>query len=62
MISLDFSFDEILQRCEFCNIVDDCYPYGLHHEEICTECAMKDPGLTEIRMKEFYIGEEDVRF
>lgn len=50
---------ENVQRCEACGIIDECRPYGLNHEEICHDCAMKDPSLTEIRMKEFYLGDSN---
>jgi len=50
--------EELPQRCESCGIIDECRPYGLNHEEICNECATLDPTLTEIRMKQFYLGEE----
>ncbi len=44
---------------EFFNIIDECRPYGLNHEEICHDCAMKDEALTEIRAKELLFGEEE---
>jgi hypothetical protein len=55
-------YEEPPQRCEHCGIIDECRPYGLNHEEICHDCAVKDPALTEIRMKEFYVGDENVWF
>lgn len=48
--------EELPQRCEICGIIDECRPYGLNREEICNECALQDPSLTEIRTKEFYAG------
>jgi hypothetical protein len=48
--------EELPQRCESCGIIDECRPYGLNHEEICHDCGLKDPALTEIRMKQFYAG------
>lgn len=50
--------EEPPQRCEGCGIIAETRPYGLNHEEICTECSEKDPALTEIRMKQFYLGEQ----
>jgi hypothetical protein len=57
MSHFEIIIEEIPQRCEQCGIIDDCRPYGLHREEICNDCAGQDPALTEIRMKEFYLGE-----
>jgi hypothetical protein len=62
MSDLGIIFEEPPQRCEGCGIITETRPYGLNHEEICHECAMKDPALTEIRMKEFYVGAENVWF
>jgi len=49
MNNVTIIIEEIPQRC--------CRPYGLNHEEICNECATLDPALTEIRMREVYLGE-----
>ena len=59
MSSLGIIFEEPPQRCESCAMIEETPPYGLHHEDICFACAMKDPTLTEIRMKELLFGEED---
>ena len=48
--------EEEPQRCECCGIIAETRPYGLNHEEICFDCAMKDESLTEIRAKEFLFG------
>jgi hypothetical protein len=56
--NFEIVIEELPQRCEQCGIIDECRPYGLNHEEICSECAMKDPALTAIRRKEFYLGEQ----
>jgi len=53
------TLEESPQRCEMCGIIDECRPYGLNHEEICHDCAMKDEALTEIRAKELLFGEEE---
>jgi hypothetical protein len=53
----DLVFEDPIQRCEMCGIIDSTRPYGLKHEEICYECAAEDPALTAIRSKEFYLGE-----
>lgn len=60
MSSFEIIIEEIPQRCEQCGIIDDCRPFGLDHEEICNDCALKDPALTEIRMKQFYLGDINV--
>lgn len=60
MSSLNVILEEPPQRCEGCNIIAETRPYGLNHEELCYDCAMKDPALTEIRMKEFYLGDNNV--
>lgn len=62
MSNYEIIIEEPPRRCESCGIIDECRPYGLNHEEICHDCAMKDPALTEIRMKEFYMGDENVWF
>jgi len=55
--SLGMIFEESPQRCEMCGIIAETRPYGLNHEEICFDCAMKDEALTEIRAKQLLFGE-----
>ena len=52
-------YEEPPQRCENCGIIAETRPYGLNHEEICFDCAMKDEALTEIRMKQLLFGEDN---
>ena len=52
-------YEEPPQRCESCGIIAETRPYGLNHEEICFDCAMKDEALTEIRMKQLLFGEDE---
>lgn len=52
-------YEEPPQRCEGCGIIAETRPYGLNHEEICFECAMKDEALTEIRAKQLLFGEDE---
>jgi len=59
MSSIGMIFEEPLQRCEICGVIAETRPYGVNHEEICFECAMKDEALTEIRMKELLFGDEE---
>lgn len=59
MSSLGIISVEPPQRCEMCGIIAECRPYGVNHEEICYDCAMKDPAMTEIRMKELLFGEDE---
>lgn len=56
MAKFNIVFEEIPQRCEDCGLITVTRPYGLHHEEICEECALKDPAVTEMRMKEGMFG------
>ena len=60
MSRFEIVLEDPIQRCEFCGVIDHTRPYGLNHEEICHNCALKDPSLTEIRMKEFYLGDINV--
>lgn len=59
MSSLGIIYEEDPQRCEMCGIIAETRPYGINHEEICYDCAMKDPAVTEIRMKELLFGDEE---
>ena len=59
MSSIGMIFEEPPQRCESCGIIAETRPYGLNHEEICFDCAMKDEALTEIRAKALLFGESD---
>jgi hypothetical protein len=56
MNAYEVVFEDPVQRCEMCGIIDETRPYGINHEEICHECAAKDPSLTEFRRKEVYLG------
>jgi hypothetical protein len=49
--------EEPERRCEFCGKLDECRPYGPHDEQICFECAMKDPETTERQMRKHLYGE-----
>ena len=44
--------------CEMCGKVDECRPYGPNDENICFDCAMKDPETTERKMAAYIFGEE----
>ena len=50
---------EPAQMCEMCGKIDECRPYGPNDEQICFECAMKDPETTERKMAHYIFGEED---
>jgi|APCry1669188970_1035186.scaffolds.fasta_scaffold640947_1 hypothetical protein len=58
MNNLDI-FEENPQRCEGCGFITQTLPYGLHHEEICVDCAMKDMPVSLIRMKEHMLGYDE---
>lgn len=57
MSDYEIIFEEPPQRCEGCGIIAETRPYGLNHEEICFDCAMKDEALTEIRAKQLLFGD-----
>lgn len=59
MSDYEIILEEPPQRCEGCGIIAETRPYGLNHEEICFDCAMKDEALTEIRAKELLFGENE---
>jgi len=59
MSGLNIIFEELPQRCEGCGIIAETRPFGINHEEICFDCAMKDEAVTQIRMKEFLFGDEE---
>jgi len=46
-------------RCELCGAIDELRPYGLNHEEICYDCGKKDVTVTEMRMKDSLLFEND---
>ena len=48
--------EEPVQLCELCGVIDECRPYGPNHEQICFDCAQKDPETTEKRMAEYLFG------
>ena len=52
------TLEEPPQRCEMCGIIDECRPYGLNHEEICHDCAMKDEATAERKMAAYIFGEK----
>lgn len=45
--------------CEMCGIVDECRPYGPNDENICFECAMKDPETTHRKMGQYIFGDSE---
>ena len=51
--------EEPPQACQMCGIIAECRPYGPNDEEICFECAMKDPETTERKMAIYLFGEDD---
>lgn len=38
------------KKCQICGAISECRPYGPEGQQICYDCAMKDPIGTEIRM------------
>jgi|FreactTroBogLake_1042271.scaffolds.fasta_scaffold00557_11 hypothetical protein len=53
MTTFGIIYEEPPQRCEQCDVIAETRPYGLNHEEVCFDCAMKDEAVTEMRMKEY---------
>jgi hypothetical protein len=47
------------QMCELCGKVDECRPYGLHDEQICFDCGMKDEDTTRRKMDAYIFGPAD---
>ena len=45
--------------CEMCGIVEECRPYGPNDENICFDCAMKDPVTTEKKMGQYIFGDAE---
>lgn len=54
-----FIAEEPPQACQFCGIIDECRPYGPNDEEICFDCAMKDPETTERKMDAYIFGDDN---
>ena len=57
MSGLGVIMQEPEQLCEMCCKVDECRPYGPNDEQICFDCAMKDPETTERKMASYIFGE-----
>jgi hypothetical protein len=57
MSTFQIIVEELPQRCEDCGIIAETRPYGLNHEELCFDCAMKDEALTKIRAKQLLFGD-----
>lgn len=45
------------QMCEICGVIAECRPYGPNDEQICFDCAMKDPETTEKKMGQYIFGD-----
>lgn len=58
MSGLGFIAEQSPEACEMCGIIAECRPYGPEGENICFDCAMKDPETTEKRMAQHIFGEE----
>jgi hypothetical protein len=54
-----FIQEEPPQACQMCGVIAECRPYGPNDEEICFECAQKDPDTTERKMAIYLFGEDD---
>lgn len=58
MSGLGIIQEESPQACTMCGVIDECRPYGPNDEEICFDCAMKDPETTERKMAAHIFGEQ----
>ena len=58
MSGLGFINVEPERKCELCEKVAECRPYGPKGEQVCFECGMKDPKTTDRQMKKYLFGEE----
>ena len=58
MSGLGIIQEESPQACQMCGVIDECRPYGPNDEEICFDCAMKDPETTEQKMGAYIFGEQ----
>jgi hypothetical protein len=45
-------------KCDLCGKIDELRPYGPRGENICFDCAQKDPETTERQMNRILFGEE----
>jgi len=54
-----FIAEEPPQACQICGVIDECRPYGPNDEEICFECAKKDPDTTQRKMAAYLFGDDD---
>lgn len=59
MSSLGIIKEQAPECCEMCGAIDECRPYGPNDENICFECAMKDPATTEKKMAAYIFGEAE---
>ena len=51
-------FQEPERKCEICGKSAECRPYGPRGEQICYDCAMKNPETTVRQMRRVLFGEE----
>jgi hypothetical protein len=45
--------------CEMCGKIEECRPYGPNDENVCFDCAMKNPAAAERKMAAHIFGEDD---
>lgn len=44
------------RRCELCGQVDGCRPAGPKGEQVCFDCALKDPAAMDRYMRRLFDG------
>ncbi len=47
------------RKCELCDKVAECRPYGPKGEQICYECGMKNEAVTKRQMDRKLFGVQD---
>lgn len=52
-----FIQEEEEQRCELCDKIDECRPYGPKGEQVCFECAQKDPAAMARGFNKYVMGQ-----
>jgi hypothetical protein len=54
-----FIADEKPQQCELCKRAEECRPYGPNGEQVCFECASKDPVAMDRGFQRHVLGRID---
>lgn len=49
--------DEPMKPCKLCGKMKECRPYGPQGEEVCFDCAKKDPAAMRRGVRKMMLGE-----